>query len=63
MERYDTFGQLKQGKLPHNFALTIGAYGEAIGECIMAMVHEDEAQRPSCGEVRFTLQHILVETG
>jgi len=62
MERHDTFGHLRQGRLPHNFVLTIGSHGEALSKCIIAMVHEDEAQRPTCEDVQYTLQRILKET-
>lgn len=58
MERYKTLSELKSGRLPENFASTMGECGLDIEECIRGMVYGDERKRLSCREAKEKLTKI-----
>jgi translation initiation factor 2-alpha kinase 3 len=58
MEKYKTLHELKSGRLPENFASTMGKCGLDIEECIRGMICGDERKRLSCREVKERLMKI-----
>lgn len=58
MERCKTLSELKSGRLPENFASTMGECGLDIEECIRGMICGDERKRLSCREVKERLTKI-----
>jgi translation initiation factor 2-alpha kinase 3 len=58
MERYETLSELKSGRLPENFASTMGECGLDIEDCIRGMVDGDDRNRLSCREAKEKLTKI-----